>query len=132
VGFVRQRSLPSLLAGGGSGLLLLMLGFKSAAKHKAKEGTTDETNGSLAIAAVLTAVMGKRFNATGKFMPAGLVAALSALMVAFYLKCLGRTPPPRGRSTTESVPGSGTKAVDMAAVAELWDLMDTAQAPSPF
>nr|GMC53477.1 protein FATTY ACID EXPORT 5-like [Ipomoea batatas] len=36
-------------------------------------------------AAVLTWVMGQRYMATSKIMPAGVVAGISALMTGFYL-----------------------------------------------
>lgn len=37
------------------------------------------------IAAALTLVMGQRYLLTGKIMPAGLVAGISALMTCFYV-----------------------------------------------
>ena len=40
---------------------------------------------SLAVAAALTAVMFRHWQATNKFMPAGIVAALSGAMVVFYV-----------------------------------------------
>ncbi|CAE7944181.1 FAX6, partial [Symbiodinium sp. KB8] len=71
VGYAAKRSVPSLVAGGASGLALIACGqtgrFKSAA----------------AISAVLMMIMGGRFAKTGKPMPAGLVALLSAAGLCF-------------------------------------------------
>lgn len=54
VGYLKSRSLVSLLAGGSSGGVLLLLGFKSLHKQKqGDESQAGETQGSLAIAAVL-------------------------------------------------------------------------------
>lgn len=51
---------------------------------------------SLLISLGLTAMMYKRFLATGKFMPAGLVALISALMSIFYVWNLLAMKPPSG------------------------------------
>lgn len=50
---------------------------------------------SLAVAAALTAVMFRRWQATGKFMPAGIVAALSGAMVVFYVWNMVFVGPPQ-------------------------------------
>lgn len=55
---------------------------------------------SLVIAASLTAIMYKRYLATGKFMPAGLVALLSSVMTVFYVwNLFAMKPPSTFRST---------------------------------
>lgn len=52
------------------------------------------TVASLLVAVLLTAVMYKRFLASGKMMPAGLVAMLSAGMTIFYVWNLLAVKPP--------------------------------------
>ena len=46
----------------------------------------------LVISAVLTAIMGKRYNDTGTMMPAGIVAGMSAGMSLFYLRLILAKP----------------------------------------
>ena len=55
---------------------------------------------SLVIAAGLTVMMYKRYMATGKFMPAGLVALLSSLMTIFYVWNLLAIKPPSSVKST--------------------------------
>lgn len=106
IGAISKGSIMSLLAGGGSGLALCGLSYlclqefkraKSAegGRYTAKEEEkikldatrkTDLYNGiQAAICAVLVMVMGMRYNSSGKFMPAGLVAGLSGAMLAFFI-----------------------------------------------
>ncbi|XP_076901432.1 protein FATTY ACID EXPORT 6-like [Bidens hawaiensis] len=85
IGFARKGSTTSLAGGVGTGLLLFLVSYLTLnAFHKRKNswvGLILET----VIAAALTWVMGQRYSETGKIMPAGLVAAISGLMTAFYL-----------------------------------------------
>ncbi|XP_060607992.1 transmembrane protein 14C-like [Ruditapes philippinarum] len=74
MGYVKSASLPSLAAG---------LTFGSLAALGAYQ-TTQNSNDvklSLGTSATLMCMMGYRFYNSGKFMPAGLVATLSLLMV---------------------------------------------------
>lgn len=52
------------------------------------------TAASLLVAVMLTGVMYKRFLASGKMMPAGLIAMLSAGMTIFYVWNLLAVKPP--------------------------------------
>ena len=49
---------------------------------------------SLAVALLLTGIMYKRFQATGKMMPAGMVALLSGAMSVFYVWNMLEVKPP--------------------------------------
>ncbi|TKS87911.1 transmembrane protein 14C isoform X1 [Larimichthys crocea] len=75
VGYVKAGSVPSLAAG---------LLFGGLAGFGAYQISNDPTNVwvSLATSGALTGVMGKRFYGSRKFMPAGLMAGASLLMVA--------------------------------------------------
>ena len=53
------------------------------------------TVASLVVALALSGIMYKRFLATSKFMPAGMLTALSALMSVFYIWNLLAIKPPR-------------------------------------
>uniref|UniRef100_A0AAX7U530 Transmembrane protein 14C n=1 Tax=Astatotilapia calliptera TaxID=8154 RepID=A0AAX7U530_ASTCA len=74
IGYVKAGSVPSLAAG------LLFGGF---AGFGAYQVSNDPKNVwvSLAASGALTGIMGKRFYGSRKFMPAGLMAVASALMV---------------------------------------------------
>ncbi|CAL8311875.1 unnamed protein product [Merluccius merluccius] len=74
MGYVKAGSVPSLAAG---------LLFGGLAGLGAYQVSNDPTNiwVSLATSGALTGVMGKRFYGSRKFMPAGLVAGVSVLMV---------------------------------------------------
>lgn len=69
----QQGSQQSLAAGAGSGLLALLFAALSTRKPRLGLGL-----GAL-VAAVLTGVMGWRFEKTGKLMPAGMIATTSLL-----------------------------------------------------
>jgi len=79
-------SVPSLVAGGGSGALLLLLGVLSLKAWKSGRAgaSAPYTVASAAVAALLTFVMGKKFLLTRALFPPGAIAALSAAMLAFY------------------------------------------------
>ncbi len=49
---------------------------------------------SLAVALLLTGMMYKRYQSTGKMMPAGIVAILSAAMSIFYVWNIIAVKPP--------------------------------------
>ena len=92
IGFLSKGSFMSLLAGGGSGALLVHTGFQSLGAYKQSQDggapyePTPFTKQSLVVALILAAVMAKRFYSDGApFMPAGLVFYMSAGMSAFYL-----------------------------------------------
>ncbi|XP_029313111.1 transmembrane protein 14C [Cottoperca gobio] len=74
IGYVKAGSVPSLAAG---------LLFGSLAGFGAYQISNDPKNVwvSLVTSGALTGVMGKRFYGSRKFMPAGLVAGASILMV---------------------------------------------------
>ncbi|XP_015244741.1 PREDICTED: transmembrane protein 14C-like isoform X1 [Cyprinodon variegatus] len=74
VGYVKAGSVPSLAAG---------LLFGGLAGFGAYQISNDPKNiwVSLATSGALSAVMGKRFYGSRKFMPAGLMAGASLLMV---------------------------------------------------
>ncbi|PWA18166.1 transmembrane protein 14C isoform X1 [Gambusia affinis] len=74
VGYVKAGSVPSLAAG---------LLFGGLAGFGAYQISNDPNNVwvSLATSGALSAIMGKRFYGSRKFMPAGLMAGASLLMV---------------------------------------------------
>ncbi|XP_077365164.1 transmembrane protein 14C [Festucalex cinctus] len=74
IGYVKAGSVPSLAAG---------LLFGGLAGVGAYQISNDPNNiwVSLATSGALTGVMGKRFYGSRKFMPAGLIAGASLLMV---------------------------------------------------
>ncbi|XP_041670415.1 transmembrane protein 14C isoform X2 [Cheilinus undulatus] len=74
VGYAKARSVPSLAAG---------LLFGGLAGFGAYQISNDPNNiwVSLGTSGTLSAIMGKRFYGSRKFMPAGLMAAASLLMV---------------------------------------------------
>ena len=77
VGFVKKGSIMSGLMG---------LAFGATAGYGAYQTSQNPGNYalSLGVAATLTGVMGYRFINSGKIMPAGVVAALSLMMVVRY------------------------------------------------
>ncbi|KAL5548342.1 hypothetical protein UlMin_003573 [Ulmus minor] len=85
IGYLKKGSTASLAGGLGTGFVLILAGYLSLKAFEKR------TNSYLALilqtvcAAMLTVVMGQRYVQTSKIMPAGVVAAISALMTAFYL-----------------------------------------------
>ncbi|XP_034183383.1 transmembrane protein 14 homolog [Osmia lignaria lignaria] len=74
LGYVKAHSIPSLSAG---------LLFGSVLGYGAYQTSQDPTNIKLSVATslVLGGIMAYRYQATGKLMPAGIIAVCSALMV---------------------------------------------------
>ena len=70
MGYAKRQSVPSLVAGGGSGLLVMILARSGVEKNKLPLQL---------VSGLLLAGMGFRAAKSGSFMPAGLVALLSAL-----------------------------------------------------
>ena len=81
MGYAKKGSKMSLLAGLTFGGLLVGSGVlisqgESYQGHALASGTTG----------VMTVAMGQRFLSTGKFMPAGMVASLGAIGLAYNVK----------------------------------------------
>ncbi|GAX13802.1 hypothetical protein FisN_30Lh096 [Fistulifera solaris] len=79
VGYVKKGSRMSLISGITVGSLLLGSGYLIAKTDQVYEGHVLATTTS----SILALAMGQRFMATGKFMPAGLVAALGVGACAY-------------------------------------------------
>ncbi|OXU23474.1 hypothetical protein TSAR_006002 [Trichomalopsis sarcophagae] len=77
MGYVKSHSIPSL----GAGLL-----FGSILGYGAFQSSQDPQNYGVILgsSAALGGIMGYRFYNTGKIMPAGLIAAISTVMVVRY------------------------------------------------
>uniref|UniRef100_A0A7I4CNP5 Uncharacterized protein n=1 Tax=Physcomitrium patens TaxID=3218 RepID=A0A7I4CNP5_PHYPA len=84
-GFLRKGSTTSLMGGVGSGALLLLAAYKSHQDYLRGSKSSLALFLETVVAVALTWVMGQRFMVTSKFMPAGMVAALSGIMSLFYL-----------------------------------------------
>ncbi|PKA46414.1 UPF0136 membrane protein [Apostasia shenzhenica] len=84
VGYFRRGSTTSLVGGCAAGLLLLLAGYVSLKAFEKRRNSYVATMLETACALTLTYVMGQRYLQTSKIMPAGIVAALSALMTLFY------------------------------------------------
>jgi uncharacterized membrane protein (UPF0136 family) len=82
IGYVKAKSNQSLISGLGSGVALAIAWYISLQNPTA----------GLALAAVialaLLVVFALRFRATGKFMPAGLLAILSLIMTVLFVTAL--------------------------------------------
>ncbi|XP_031499676.1 protein FATTY ACID EXPORT 5-like [Nymphaea colorata] len=85
VGYARKGSIVSLAGGAGAGLLLLLSGFISLKAFEKRRNSLFALLLETVCSVALAVVMGRRYLETSKIMPAGLVAAISALMTIFYL-----------------------------------------------
>ena len=88
MGYVTKKSLPSLMAGVGSGIFLVVA--YGLAKSNPKTGFGLAT----LVAALLTLSFAQRFYKTGNFMPSGMlciVSILFALYMGFVLMQSSRT-----------------------------------------
>ncbi|KAM9988101.1 hypothetical protein ACTFIZ_003476 [Dictyostelium cf. discoideum] len=75
IGYLKANSMPSLIMGLLSGLLV---------GYSANLTTTNKKNGTqltMALSLVLLIIMGMRFVNSGKFFPAGLVSVFSAIIL---------------------------------------------------
>ena len=79
MGWIKAQSKPSLMSGVGFGVALLFSGWFIW------QGDRHALLGTAVLAGVLLIVMGIRFGATSKFMPAGLVAGLSLVVLVLLL-----------------------------------------------
>ncbi|KAM9969873.1 hypothetical protein ACTFIR_001710 [Dictyostelium discoideum] len=80
IGYLKANSMPSLIMGLLSGLLV---------GYSANLTTTNKKNGTqltMALSLVLLIIMGMRFVNSGKFFPAGLVSVFSAIILVKNLK----------------------------------------------
>ncbi|KAG2315988.1 hypothetical protein Bca4012_066831 [Brassica carinata] len=85
IGFMKKGSITSFAGGAGTGLLLILAGYLSLNAFHKKKTSSIAVVLQTVITAALTLVMGQRYLLTQKIMPAGLVAAISALMTCFYV-----------------------------------------------
>ena len=92
-------SVPSLVAGSGSGLFLILMAVFSLKAWKTgnRGASTPYTVASAFMAAGLTAMMTKRYMASGALFPPGVFAVLSGIMLLFYIYNLaaGGNPLPK-------------------------------------
>ncbi|XP_025804583.1 protein FATTY ACID EXPORT 5-like [Panicum hallii] len=87
-GYLKRGSAASLAAGVGFGAALLLAGALSAwafAHGGGGAGAVFGTVLQIVCAVVLTVVMGVRYVKTRKIMPAGIIAAISAIVLIFYV-----------------------------------------------
>ncbi|KAJ7521104.1 hypothetical protein O6H91_19G038100 [Diphasiastrum complanatum] len=85
VGYSKKGSVTSLAGGVGAGLLLILAGHLSLNAYNKGQKSYLAMFLQTGISIALTVVMSLRYQHTAKFMPAGLVAALSGFMTLFYL-----------------------------------------------
>ncbi|MCL7048986.1 hypothetical protein MKW94_029067 [Papaver nudicaule] len=85
IGFAKRGSTASLAGGLGTGFLLLIAGYVSLKAFEKRKNSYFALILETVCAFVLTWVMGQRYMETSKIMPAGIVAAISAVMAGFYL-----------------------------------------------
>ena len=84
IGYAKAKSVISLIAGVVCGIIALLLGYYYTwhfAPHAA-----------LLLGLLLLFIMGRRFIATRKFMPAGLVSILSLIVIIVQIVVLLATP----------------------------------------
>ena len=79
IGWVKVKSKPSLISGVVFGVALIIFGYGIYQEH------ATDVKVAAAIAGLLAIIMGLRFAKSKKFMPAGLVAILSAVVVMLLL-----------------------------------------------
>ena len=79
MGWAKAKSKPSLISGIVFGVALGFFGYGIY------QGHTSDIRVAAAIAGLLGVIMGIRFAKSKKFMPAGLVAILSVVVVALLL-----------------------------------------------
>eukprot|EP00899_Mesostigma_viride_P015017 jgi/Mesvir1/23516/Mv18222-RA.1 len=88
MGYASKGSLPSLLGGCGSALVLGVLAIQSQGEFKAGRRSLSQILGSLCVSVMLAGVMWLRYSSTGAIMPAALVASISTAMSIFYVSLI--------------------------------------------
>lgn len=79
MGWVKAKSVPSLVSGIVFGAALIFVGYGIKLGHR------NDVTIAMVIAGLLAVIMGIRFAKSKKFMPAGLVAILSVVVIASLL-----------------------------------------------
>jgi uncharacterized membrane protein (UPF0136 family) len=79
MGWVKAQSKPSLISGIVFGVALIVVGVG------VNQGRASDVWAATALACLLAVAMGVRFAKTKKFMPAGLITILSAVVVVVLL-----------------------------------------------
>ena len=87
-GYSSKGSLPSLLGGCGSGLVLAAASAWSRQARQRGRSARPACGLALTVAAALILVMGKRWHRTSRFMPARLVCVLSFAVCVLLLQRL--------------------------------------------
>jgi uncharacterized membrane protein (UPF0136 family) len=85
MGYIKAKSVPSLVAGGVCGVIALLLGYYYTwyfAPHAA-----------FLLALLLIFMMGRRYLNSRKFMPAGLIVILSIIVAIVQVYVIFRTLP---------------------------------------
>ncbi|XP_043690781.1 protein FATTY ACID EXPORT 5-like [Telopea speciosissima] len=85
IGYLKKGSTASLAGGLGTGSLLLLAGYVSLKAFENRRNSYLALILETGCAFTVTFVMGQRYVQTSKIMPAGIVAAISALMAGFYI-----------------------------------------------
>ncbi len=84
MGYVKAKSLPSLIAGTVCGVIALLLGYYYTWKFA--------PYAALLLSILLIVIMGRRFLRTRKVMPAGLVVVLSFIVAITQIVVLFSAP----------------------------------------
>jgi len=81
-----KGSRVSLIAGTLSGCTIMGLGYWSLLTYRENGGSTNRSSvvAQAVIALALGLAMNKRYQASKKWMPAGMISLVSGLMFAFY------------------------------------------------
>eukprot|EP01147_Barroeca_monosierra_P000161 gene161-3552_t len=74
MGYLKKKSVPSLIAGSGSGLAYMITAYLIRSGHSTAGYQT-----AFVLSLALAIVMGRRTAKAKKFMPAGLVAVIATL-----------------------------------------------------
>jgi uncharacterized membrane protein (UPF0136 family) len=84
MGYVKAKSVPSLVAGVVCGVIALLLGYYYPWRFAPEA--------ALLLALLLIVIMGRRYLRTKKLMPAGLVVILSLVVAVWQVVVLVGTP----------------------------------------
>lgn len=84
--YASKRSMPSLISGLTIACVLALSGLASLVAWRSGRSSTPWTASSALTTLALTAVMVKKFAATGSVYPSGLLATCGSAVLVFYLK----------------------------------------------